>query len=108
MQHDDLVYLAEMYDFAVGIAQRANGLERASFDADEDLRLAIVQLLAPGHHRLTIELLPMLLGGQWRRGATYPDACRRSATLPSTTTPTRSPRPIRRRCAPRHGSFKTR
>ena len=45
MQHDDLVYLAEMYDFAVGIAQRANGLERASFDADEDLRLAIVQLL---------------------------------------------------------------
>jgi len=32
---------------------------------------------APGHHRLTIELLPVLLGDQWRRGATYLDACRR-------------------------------
>ena len=45
MQRDDLVYLGEMYDFAVGIARRADGLERAAFDADEDLRLAIVQLL---------------------------------------------------------------
>ena len=45
MQRDDLVELGEMYDFAVGIAQRADGLERATFDADEDLRLAIVQLL---------------------------------------------------------------
>ena len=45
MQRDDLVYLGEMYDFAVGIARRADGLERATFDADEDLRLAIVQLL---------------------------------------------------------------
>jgi uncharacterized protein with HEPN domain len=45
MQHDDLVYVAEMYDFAVGIARRADGLERAAFDADEDLRLAIVHLL---------------------------------------------------------------
>ena len=32
---------------------------------------------APGHHRLTIELLPILLGDQQRRGATYLDACRR-------------------------------
>ena len=30
-----------------------------------------------GHHRLTIELLPVLLGDQQRRGATYLDACRR-------------------------------
>ena len=45
MQHDYLVYVAEMYDFAVGIARRAEGLERSAFDADEDLRLAIVQLL---------------------------------------------------------------
>jgi uncharacterized protein with HEPN domain len=45
MQRDDLVYLGEMYDFALGTAQRADGLERATFDADEDLRLAIVQLL---------------------------------------------------------------
>ena len=44
MQRDDLVYVGEMYDFAVGIARRADGLERATFDADEDLRLAIVQL----------------------------------------------------------------
>lgn len=32
---------------------------------------------APAHHRLTIELLPVLLGDQERRGATYLDACRR-------------------------------
>ena len=32
---------------------------------------------APGHHRLTIELLPVLLGDQQRRGAMYLDACRR-------------------------------
>ena len=32
---------------------------------------------APGHDRLTIELLPVLLGDQQRRGATYLDACRR-------------------------------
>jgi uncharacterized protein with HEPN domain len=45
MQRDDLVYLGEMYDFAVGIARRADGLERATFDADENLQLALVQLL---------------------------------------------------------------
>jgi len=32
---------------------------------------------APGHQRLTIELLPVLLGDQQRRGATYLEACRR-------------------------------
>ena len=45
MQRDDLVYLGDMYDFAVGIARRADGLSRDDFDADENLRLAIVQLL---------------------------------------------------------------
>ena len=45
MQRDDLVSVAEMYDFAAGIAQRADGLDRATFDVDEDLRLAVVQLL---------------------------------------------------------------
>src|SRR5665648_511395 len=45
MQHDDLVYVGDMYDFAVGIARRADGLERKVFDEDENLRLAIVQLL---------------------------------------------------------------
>jgi len=32
---------------------------------------------APGHQRLTIELLPVLLGDQQLRGATYLEACRR-------------------------------
>ena len=32
---------------------------------------------AAGHHRLTVELLPILLGDRQRRGATYLDACRR-------------------------------
>lgn len=36
---------------------------------------------APRHHRLTIELLPVLLGDQQRRGATYLDACRRNRNL---------------------------
>lgn len=45
MQHDDLVYVGDMYDFAVGIARRADGLKRKVFDEDENLRLAIVQLL---------------------------------------------------------------
>jgi uncharacterized protein with HEPN domain len=45
MQHDDLVYVGDMYDFAVGVARRADGLDRDVFDDDEDLRLAIVQLL---------------------------------------------------------------
>jgi uncharacterized protein with HEPN domain len=45
LQHDDLVYLAEMFDFAAGIARLSDGLERATFDADEDLQLAVVQLL---------------------------------------------------------------
>jgi uncharacterized protein with HEPN domain len=45
MQHDDLVYVGDMYDFAVGIARRGDGLERKAFDDNEDLRLAIVQLL---------------------------------------------------------------
>jgi len=32
---------------------------------------------APGHHPITIALLPVLLGDQQRRGAIYLDACRR-------------------------------
>ena len=36
---------------------------------------------APGHQRLTIELLPVLLGEQQRRGATYLDACRRKRNV---------------------------
>jgi hypothetical protein len=36
---------------------------------------------APGHHRLTIELLPVLLGDRQRRGAAYLDACRRKRNV---------------------------
>jgi len=46
MQHDDWVYVGDMYDFAVGVARRADGLTRDAFDVNEDLRLAIVQLLS--------------------------------------------------------------
>jgi uncharacterized protein with HEPN domain len=46
MQRDDWVYVGDMYDFAEGIARRAKGLSRDAFDADEDLRLALVQLLS--------------------------------------------------------------
>jgi len=36
---------------------------------------------APGHHRLTIALLPVFLGDGQRRGATYLDACRRKRNV---------------------------
>ena len=36
---------------------------------------------APGHHRLTIDLLPVFMGDQQRRGATYLDACRRKRNV---------------------------
>jgi len=36
---------------------------------------------APGHQRLTLELLPIFLGDQQRRGATYLDACRRKCNV---------------------------
>ena len=36
---------------------------------------------AAGHHRLTIELLPVFLGEQQRRGAIYLDACRRKRNV---------------------------
>lgn len=45
MQRDDRVHLGDMDDFAVGIARRLDGSSRDDYDADEDLRLAIVQLL---------------------------------------------------------------
>jgi uncharacterized protein with HEPN domain len=45
MQHDDLVYLGHMLDLCDRIAGRCAGLDRESYDADEDLRLALTHLI---------------------------------------------------------------
>lgn len=45
MQHDPLVYVGQMVDVARKIAERIARLDRASFDADEDARLALTHLV---------------------------------------------------------------
>jgi uncharacterized protein with HEPN domain len=42
---DDNVYLGHMLDTARKICAKSAGLERARFDADEDLRLALLHLV---------------------------------------------------------------
>jgi len=80
----DLLALAERQladASAAGLSP--DGRFAAAYSAALTLATAIVRASgyrvasAPGHHRLTIELLPVLLGDQQRRGATYLDACRR-------------------------------
>ncbi len=45
MQHDDRVFVGQMYDLGRKIDDRAQGLDRAGFDADEDVRLALTHLI---------------------------------------------------------------
>ncbi|MBP9143114.1 MAG: DUF86 domain-containing protein [Thermoanaerobaculia bacterium] len=45
MQHDDLVYVGQMYDLGRKIESRLLQLDRAGFDADEDVRLALTHLI---------------------------------------------------------------
>ncbi len=45
MQRDDGVYLGHMDDLARKVMARTDGLTRATFDADENLRLALTHLL---------------------------------------------------------------
>jgi uncharacterized protein with HEPN domain len=45
MAKDDLVYVEHMLDLARQIKTKVNGLDRSSFDADENLRLAITHLI---------------------------------------------------------------
>ena len=45
MQHDDLVYVGQMVDVTAKIEERALRLDRASYDNDEDVRLALVHLV---------------------------------------------------------------
>jgi uncharacterized protein with HEPN domain len=42
---DDLVYLGHMLDIARKISDKVHGLTRETFDADEDLRLALAHLV---------------------------------------------------------------
>jgi len=80
----DLLALAErrLADaFAAGLSP--DGRFAAAYSAAITLATAIVRAEgyrvagAADHQRLTIELLPLLLGEQQRRGAAYLDACRR-------------------------------
>ena len=45
MQRDDLPYLGHMLDTARQAATRVEGIDRAAFDADENLRLALAYLV---------------------------------------------------------------
>lgn len=45
MQHDDRVYVGQMYDLGRKINDRAQRLDRAGFDADENVRLALTHLI---------------------------------------------------------------
>ena len=45
MQHDDLVYVGQMFDLGRKIDDRARSLDRAGFDADETVRLALTHLI---------------------------------------------------------------
>jgi uncharacterized protein with HEPN domain len=45
MQKDDLVYVGHMLDTARSIARKVAGKSRADYDADENLRLALVHLI---------------------------------------------------------------
>lgn len=84
----DLLALAErQLAGASAAALSPDGRFAAAYSAAITLATAIVHAggyrvaNAPGHHRLTIELLPVLLGDQQRRGATYLDACRRKRNV---------------------------
>lgn len=45
MQHDDSVYVGQMFDLGRKIDDRARALDRAGFDADEDVRLVLTHLI---------------------------------------------------------------
>jgi len=84
VETDDLLALAERRLADASAAELSpDGRFAAAYRAALTLATAVV--LAHGYrvantsgrHRLTIELLPVLLGDQQRRGATYLDACRR-------------------------------
>jgi uncharacterized protein with HEPN domain len=45
MQKDDLVYLGHMLDTVRQITDKVEGISRSDFDADENLRLALVHLI---------------------------------------------------------------
>jgi uncharacterized protein with HEPN domain len=45
MQKDDLVYVGHMLDIAHKVLQKTSDLDRAEFDGDENLRLALAHLL---------------------------------------------------------------
>ena len=45
MQHDDLVYVGHMLDVGRKASAKVRGLSRASFDADENVRLAVAHLI---------------------------------------------------------------
>jgi uncharacterized protein with HEPN domain len=45
MPKDDLVYVGHMLDTAEKAAAKVHGLSRADYDADENLRLALVHLV---------------------------------------------------------------
>lgn len=84
---DLLALAARQLADASAIGLSPDGRFAAAYSAAITLATVVVHASAyriasaPGHHRLTIELLPVLLGDEWRRGATYLDACRRKRNI---------------------------
>jgi len=66
---DDLVYLGHMLDTTRKIAAKVEGLTREAFDADEDLRLALVhlvQVVGEAARRVSEERKQLAPGIPWR------------------------------------------
>jgi uncharacterized protein with HEPN domain len=45
MKKDDLVYVGHMLDTARSIVSKMQGIDRAAYDQDEKLRLAVAHLI---------------------------------------------------------------
>jgi uncharacterized protein with HEPN domain len=45
MKKDDLVYVRHMLDVARSVMTKVSGIDRAEFDRDENVRLAVVHLI---------------------------------------------------------------
>jgi len=69
MQKDDLVYVGHMMDTAEKAVRKVVGVDRAAYDADENLRLALahlVQTIGEAARRVSDDFQSAHPGVPWR------------------------------------------
>jgi uncharacterized protein with HEPN domain len=69
MKKDDLVYVGHMLDTARTAMSKVQGLDRAGFDADENLRLALahlIQIIGEAAARVSDEFRSLHADVPWR------------------------------------------